>query len=567
MAAGKPVCDCDLPNTCLCKVDVKSNIKDAPTYSCYPNHPLPTIFAHDSDCNGAKVNVTMISKGCIGGYDEVCPSVRVFDVEEGTTIGSSRDGTYLLRYAQFEGEWKGSAKANPANIVALLMMAIMPDVKKLQPHYYRIQMRECGGQPPVETTGYAAEGAGRHLLSDSLIAVYPRYKATLTGKVEISSQGEQQYSDAERHALFYKASPNNYEEYGWKKYTHKYGVASALTFNGSLSGAWGGMTLDANSDKLKKEFVRYKKQFTLLDTAEQTLNIVGKLFTSGTSRYPYPIFSCEFISPCVAVKAETELDFSKKEQQPYLKGSVSLGFEPLIGVKFTIDLIQAFAMAYGIDRFVAEMRAALAAGEETIQKGGNGAYFGAELKLVVEGKLDVKLAFSLNEERKISYEVDDTLEGTLAISAGGNLRTGAKIGFVNGYFAMGGQATATGCFGLLTKPEAVYLVFYHKGVEVSYWWDWGYGEGAKLEEKKEKSVEKNPKGVITGRTTSQIVAPQAAKTPEEAKLLRKWLILAPVKKEQSRWRIALSGQGKELEPDNRSLEEDLKPFIENGWLV
>lgn len=43
MPAGNAVCDCDLPNSCVCKVDITSNIKKAPTYT-YNQKVLYPIF-------------------------------------------------------------------------------------------------------------------------------------------------------------------------------------------------------------------------------------------------------------------------------------------------------------------------------------------------------------------------------------------------------------------------------------------------------------------------------------------------------------------------------------------
>ncbi|PSH11478.1 hypothetical protein B7R74_21420 [Yersinia pseudotuberculosis] len=534
MPAGNAVCDCDLPNSCVCKVDITSNIKKAPTYTYNQKGALPNIFGHDIYGHGADIQINVISKGCIGKHSD-CPKGVIYD-QTGrvykTVIGK---GTYPLKFMDNEVTDEFSTKYN---IVLIIAQALEASVKRLPVTPYRFRVNECQGKPLMYASPSSAVQVGTYVVSDSEIKIYPNYKLTLKVSIGLESRVKKLTSDERREIMSEsnQQSGRGDDHTGWTRRTGSQSIKSGITIEGSASVVCGDQTIKSQSDKIKKDFERYKNKFTLLDSAERALSTVGKLFSTTKKGGDYPIFRSEFAYPALAIEGGHELAFSEKTTQPYLRGYVSVGLSPLIGVKFTIDLIQAFAAYYGAASFTETLREAGAANEKNVKSGRNGAYFGALFDLIISGLINVKFSIKSDEQAQLSYQADERIEGKLSIAALLTIRAGAKIGFINGYFQAGGQLSAEGCFGLLTEKESLYLIFYHNGVQAEFWVE--YGLGVIKEDRQDKpSIRRNDNGVVISRSSTQITT----SAPFQGKNKRIWMIHDKLPKNKSIYRIKLNG--------------------------
>ncbi|MCL1031490.1 hypothetical protein [Serratia silvae] len=534
MGAGKAVCDCDLPNSCICKIDITSNIKGAPTYTYNQKGNLPNIAAHDSKGEGADVKINVISKGCIGKHSD-CPKGIIYD-QYGqvykTVVGNK---TYQLKYTEEKNQNELSSKYN---IVSLITLVLLANFKQLPFALYRFRVTECQGNPLVKASPSSAVQVGTYTVSDSEIQIYPNYKLSMDVTIGLESEVKELTADERREIMrdSNQQSGKGDNHTGWTRRTGKQSVQTGISINGSASVIYGNLPeIKKESDTLKKEFARYKNKLSLLDHADKALSTVGKMFSTPKDGGGYPIFRSEFAYPKLKINGTHELAFSKQTTQPYLRGKVSVGLDPLVGVKFTIDLIQAFAAQYGSQRFVEVLREAGAAGESGVKSGRNGAYLGAVFDLIVSGSLSTKFSVETDENLELCYKADERLEGKLSIAADLTLRAGAKIGFISGYFKAGGGMKAEGCFGLLPENKELYLVFYHNGVQAEYWVEYGIGEDKQPQNR--PAPKRNDRGVVTGRTTTQVTTSD----PFKGKNKKVWKIHKGLTKAESTYRIKLSG--------------------------
>ncbi len=99
--------------------------------------------------------------------------------------------------------------------------------------------------------------------------------------------------------------------------------------------------------------------------------------------------------PKLVIEGSGELTENNNAHSVYMKGKVSVVFDPLIGIRITLDLLQAFAACYHFDQFTAIVREELTAREKSVNNGNNGAYVGLSFDLYLEGTIKLPYHVSL----------------------------------------------------------------------------------------------------------------------------------------------------------------------------
>lgn len=95
-----------------------------------------------------------------------------------------------------------------------------------------------------------------------------------------------------------------------------------------------------------------------------------------------------------------------------------MALSPLMGIKLRLDLIQAFATAFGVEKLIALIREQGLKGKAAVDDGRDGAYLGAQLDMVLEGALNLSFKYASNEEREMEFQ--------LGIASGVRWRLGRK---------------------------------------------------------------------------------------------------------------------------------------------
>ncbi|ERT10696.1 hypothetical protein O185_23380, partial [Photorhabdus temperata J3] len=230
------------------------------------------------------------------------------------------------------------------------------------------------------------------------------------------------------------------------------------------------------------------------------------------------LLDMEIQTPEIKLSGGSKLVNALHGNEAYFEQAVAVGLAPLMGVKMRLDLIQAFATEFGVEKLIALIREQGLKGKAAVDDGRDGAYLGAQLDMVLEGALNLSFKYASNEEREMEFQLGDVVRGTLAIRAETNIQAGFKYYLVEGYFKAGADIEAEGCFELDKQDNGLYLVFFHEGIVASYYVE--YGAGVAPSENIGNSTEKRSR--------------------VDNKEQKKWEIYPKLPKEKSTYKLRLS---------------------------
>ncbi|MCP9270130.1 hypothetical protein M5U04_19120 [Xenorhabdus sp. XENO-1] len=157
--------------------------------------------------------------------------------------------------------------------------------------------------------------------------------------------------------------------------------------------------------------------------------------------------------------------------------------------------------------------------EQEVKQGKNGAFYGAQLDLILSGDLNVMFGWESNDKGKWSFKKDTVLETGFGIRAETNIRGGVRYYAINGYFDASAQIAAKVLVALESTEKSMELVLYHDGIQASA--SVKYGVGIKT---KKNDDEIDNDGELNH---------------EDEPIEKDWIFQDPLPKEKSTYRISL----------------------------
>ncbi|WP_447875043.1 hypothetical protein [Serratia fonticola] len=283
---------------------------------------------------------------------------------------------------------------------------------------------------------------------------------------------------------------------------------------------------------MKANFTKRAKELTILQDTMKAMDVVGKALSTGEGTgTKYKILDAEIMFPKLVISGGGELTEDDKTHQVYMKGKVSVSLKPLVGLQIKLDLLQAFAAWYGVASVTDIIRQQLAARENSVMSGKNGAYAGLEFNLIAYVKAFITLAFESNVHKTWNWRVDGTNEVELELSLKANARAGVKFYCFEGAFVVEGTGTAVGIIAFDRTPQdRIEMIFYHKGIKVEV--GASYSVGVAVDNK-----DKN------GANGSGRSAPSSVSKDIQAKksqgVNKEWIIHDELEKKNSTYRCVL----------------------------
>lgn len=536
--AKRAVCNCEQPDTCICFVRVQVGDKQ---YLYQQRSWLPNISVIDEKSEGVEVKVFIEPKGCVSGQSD-CPSGFIHRIDKREVeykLAHSEEETCLLKYLDpVKTQTQLSSKYNIVAILGLVMKDIFAGVDYTR---YRLVVDECKDQERRKSE-YTFE---RFYFLTGLpctvnyINVYPKVNFKLGLVIGTETAVQKLDADARRGIMrqYNRDFKKRDTHKGWTKRTKGQSITRSLTVSGFTEYEWGKAKARAETDQLKQEFIEYKNKLNFLNKAEEAFSTMESLFSASGGKDPYPIVDPSILLPTIIAAGSYELKVNEKTNHPEMRGKVDISLEPLIGVEFKVDLIQAFAAAYGLHYIVGAAREVAASGKEALEKGENAVYLEGRFDLIVEGAIDVGVSFFYDDDSKFDFKLMDNVEGKLAIGSNVNIKAGGRILAVSSYFQAGGSIYAEGCCGLqrrkavnIKESDGLDLVLYHKGIEAKFWADAGFGEVPVTEE----TISIDDNGVITNQSST------VAEQEDGDNLIEyTWQIANPMEKEKSTYKVSI----------------------------
>lgn len=436
---------CENPDSCIhCVVlDVKHS-KGSITKTYMQEDQLPKVVVYDDSGQGLDVKVDVASKGCVTGNPK-CPSGKLYSLqtEKSYDVSVGANNFHLTTYDFFE------KNSSVITFLIFLDSCILGDIPSILSTTYTLSVSECRNSP-VGLFYDLFNQPKAIVATQNDIVILPKYEweAGLTLNFEKKRKRSS--------GCTVEISGINSLTVGNKNREYKRRIAQKdINLNGQAS-----------------KFIKKINSFKALK------NRLAKM--GATSEFP--IVDLSFFPPIVTFTGKGSLQFSKKNV-PYLKRELSLNLKNILNFELKVDLLQAVAARYKLDKLVAKVRAEEKAIEEKVKKeGGNGAYVGTEFDLffTVEVSVLCTLISTADEPWEISLTPSDSktkhgpsgsIEGDISIGARVALRGGAKFSVMNGYFegeihteAKGTVAT-TGCFSISPhKLGGLELILFHKGI-------------------------------------------------------------------------------------------------------
>ena len=552
MTAGTAICNCDQPDTCLCLVEVKANGQTY-TYEQKGEKLPPIINLHDKEGEGVDVDIEITPRGCIGHNEQLCPSGNLYLLENEMAnvverLPHSSAQNYTLKYSELPNTQ--ITLKNQYNAVAVLLLLFKDAMTGINNTTYNFIVNECKGLPLI-TSGLFYNGArlqiGSSIPSFNRFVVYPKYSVKVGVIIGLKSAIDS-LDETQRKELMHahKLSTYNYNNHhGWQAKTSSQSITRSLTITGFTEYVCGTqINLRAESDQLVQEFTEYKNKLTFLNKAEAALDTASKLFATPTKRGadPYPIGKLSFLSPNLVITGENKFALDKITNQPIIEGKVDIALKPLVGIQFTVDLIQAFAAQYGLDYLVGNARELAASGKERISQGKNGGYIAGELKLLISGSINAGFGLSYNSSGNKNYYITDKNDAKLSIVGIVDIEAGGKILSFEGYFNAEGSVVAEGCCGLEERDATskgddagLDLVFYHNGVKAKFKSNLIFG--------RKTGKTSSPTKIRTNNEsiTNQSRSTTTSNNQTGAQLVEKtWTIAKPLAKKNSKHRFSIT---------------------------
>ncbi|MCC8466170.1 hypothetical protein [Photorhabdus bodei] len=521
------VCDCKTPDPCVHKLVLKVGKR---VFHYNQIEPIGDIWVVD-EAEGIPVSVSLVGKQCITEnahcpkavfYSPDNPAFQFYELDKNPIKGPGVD--YEISFSRHSLSVDPIAN-DPLGFIASSLFQ-QGDLNSLPHTDYILALTQCYGQPFAQRSFLLPDDKVKMLMLgrvDALstkIHVLPQYEWTLD--VTIGAEQEvRERSAAERKAEALKerkkTNPNAKKPgQNWHKHTAGYELTDTLTAEGSFAYKLGPYSHTLTRE-LEKEFKEKRKKLGLVNKGLQAVETLQKLFSSEGSQ-EIKLLEVEIQTPEIKLSGGSKLVNATHGDAAYFEHTVSVALEPLIGIKLRLDLIEAFATEFGVEKLIALIREQGLKGEAAVEEGRNGAYLGAQLDMILEGALNLSFKYASNEEHKMEFQLGDMVRGTLAIKAETNIQAGFKYYLVEGYFNAGADIEAEGCFELDKQDKELSLVFFHEGITASYYVD--YGIGVAPSENIGSSTEKS--------------------SQRDNKKQKKWEIYPKLPKEKSTYKLRLS---------------------------
>ncbi|AYA40831.1 hypothetical protein HZS38_10660 [Xenorhabdus nematophila] len=303
--------------------------------------------------------------------------------------------------------------------------------------------------------------------------------------------------------------------HGWRRNTSPYEVRNSLTITGEITAEKGAETRSW-SKELEFEFKKGKKKLGPIDTAIDGIGKINNMLAFGHDQDKFRIINLDLIYPLINISGRYELSHNDKYKL-FCKFNADITGTPLIGLELRADVIQIFAAYFKIDRVVTTIREKGAELEQEVKQGKNGAFYGAQLDLILSGDLSVMFGWESDDKGDWAFKKDTALETGFGIRAETNIRGGARYYTVNGYFDASAQISAKVLVALESTEKNMELILYHDGIQTSA----SVKYGASIKPRKDDDEWEVPIG------------------NEDEPIEKDWIFQEPLPKEKSTYRISL----------------------------
>ena len=526
LAAGSPTCNCKNPDTCIHNFELK--VKDNVFY--YKGGRFTSLVeAIDDKKTGVPVSLSLKGKGCVT-QNPLCPQGIIYSKDKNTTLKVFNDGQSNYNAKFYDDDFPFFKKYDAIDFLVDFVLPKDP-IKSIPKTVHTLNVGQCNGDPYIATPLTFDDGMSKNInhpannVISSYINIYPAHKweACLAIGLEADVKNftdrelrKQQKKENEENGV----PQRNYR--GWTK-RERSSISKTLEIDGKLSCESNGITNDY-SQSLKLDFKNKSGKINLLNRAIHTIDFLCDSFSTAKSNdAKITMLDTQIVYPTIEIKGSGELKESQESNKLYIERKVSVGFAPLIGVKITLDLLQAFAAWYHSDVFLAVIREGLLSGEDDYEKGENAAYAGLNINFIIEGEIDLSVSFSSNEKKEWEWEKDDSFEAKLSLTLNANCRAGARFYFVYGAIEMDGKAISEGCLGFDSpEQDKLDLVLYHNGVKAEVSVTYTYGV----------TVEENNPNENRG-------LPKRSEQKPERSVEKEWIIYEKMEKKDSKCRFSL----------------------------
>ncbi|KEA63436.1 hypothetical protein ADIMK_2401 [Marinobacterium lacunae] len=310
-------------------------------------------------------------------------------------------------------------------------------------------------------------------------------------------------------------------------------------YSSKLEGSRSNLSSSKRSLKLElsSSFNEVRDEIQLIRAISGAIEMVKSSTYQSRGKETVKLVAFDFKPPVITLKGEGKTRH-KSDTSFGVDQTLSAGFNPLFEFSITLDLVQAAAAYFKVDKVVAEIREQAKILEEKVKSGQQGAYVGAEFNIALATKLETEGSIKRTMDSD-HPEYDFSAESTITLTGNANVRGGAKVWIVEGAFEMKGKVIAEGKCALQTvkknegaknEKEIVELVMYHNGIKAEV--EITVSGGVK--------VNKDVKSGDGNRTLESIKSDEKLEKKESYK--KEWVWAEPIKKDSSSWRTVVIGE-------------------------
>ncbi|MEQ9865550.1 hypothetical protein [Pectobacterium aroidearum] len=468
LTAGSPSCNCENPDTCIHAFSLKVKYW---TFDYSQDDFVTTVETIDEKAEGVPISLGLTGKGCVS-HNPLCPHGIIYDSERRRAPKTFSSG--LTNYVCDYGEKDNIFSTHDA-IDFLREYVFSKGIKALLPkEVYTLRVGQCNDEPFIHESLAFLNGISqvfslpsRDALRTQII-IYPSFKwdvsvaiGTDETVIEFTERQKKKQAKEENQA---KGTPQRGTR-GWTK-RPDYEISRSLEIGGEFTYTLGNNPEHSYSASMKKDFKRKANTLSWLNKSVKAIDFISKtLSTTKGENDKITLLETEIIYPALEINAKGELKEDSTSGEVYIERVLSLGLAPLIGIKMTLDLLQAFAAWYRADVLLAAVREKLMSQEQAYKEGSNAAFFGTKFWLIAEGKLNFTLVFKSDAKNEWEWQKDESAEAVLTLTTEANVRAGVRFYIAEGALEIGGKAVAKGCLGLhAPTKDTLDLVFYHEGI-------------------------------------------------------------------------------------------------------
>lgn len=470
LTAASPTCDCKNPDTCI--HSFKLNI-DQRTYEYKQNDFLSIIDVINQTDSSLPLTLSLTGKSCVS-HNPQCPNGIIYNINRKETLAQFSSGVVKYEVDVDEKIVTHLTEIDAISFISKYILCQKPTSNWLPKNQYLLRIGQCYGDPLIERNinfldGFKQVfGLAPHDRIWTYINVYPGYDWEVNVKIGLANEVNE-YNDQELKSQQRKENRTGGHENrgtrGWTK-RPKYSITDSLDIDGTLSYKLGSALRHEFNQNLKIDFKRKAKELTLLQDTTRALDLIGKaLSTNEGSATQYKVLNTEILYPKLKIAGGGSLPEESDTQSVYMKGKVSVGLDPLIGMRINFDLLQAFAAWYGAESITDVIRQQLSERENSVKNGNNGAYLGLKFDLIASGEISLSLIYESNEKRNWDWRVDGSNEVKLTLALEANARAGVKIYIFEGAFELYAKAISEGIIAFdSTTESSIEMIFYHNGI-------------------------------------------------------------------------------------------------------